>query len=256
MTYYPNDKQNCDISLTVWSYDSEDVWIADDSYFGLEDIEGHSIWTVENSSHSIGYDSAGQRKIDFTINLRRKPMFYVLNVLVPIIVLSCISTIVFIIPADAGEKIGFSVTVFLSFAVFLTIISAQLPTNSENTALISVYIITEVFCSVLALLVSAIQLRLRHRDGREVGRCYVVLIKMSRCLRCHCCKRKKKNSVSPSIEKNQPINDAVIVDDDDDDFNVYSWLEVCNAIDVLGFFTFCMINLSATGVIFGFLFLQ
>jgi hypothetical protein len=54
------------------------------------------------------------------------------NVIVPVILLGIFNVFTFVLPADSGEKIGYSVTVFPSFAVCLTVVSAELPKTSES----------------------------------------------------------------------------------------------------------------------------
>lgn len=64
----------------------------------------------------------GVYSIYFKIRLKRRPMFICLTVVFPLILLGVLSIFVFVLPPESGEKVGFSVTVFLSFAVFLTIL--------------------------------------------------------------------------------------------------------------------------------------
>lgn len=55
---------------------------------------------------------------------------------------------------------SYSVTVFLSFAVYLTIIKAQLPDNSESTSILSIYIVIQLSYCILVLVVNSFLLRL------------------------------------------------------------------------------------------------
>ncbi|XP_052075378.1 acetylcholine receptor subunit delta-like [Mytilus californianus] len=89
----------------------------------------NSLWAITSTSVQINR-ILGSHEIVFTINLRRKPTYYIVNIIIPLIFLSILNSIVFINPADAVEKMSYSVTVFLSFAVYCTIIKAQLPVNS------------------------------------------------------------------------------------------------------------------------------
>ncbi|KAK3105815.1 hypothetical protein FSP39_006306 [Pinctada imbricata] len=198
--------------------------------------------------------------VSYELVLKRKPAFYIVNIILPIIILGFITTVVFIIPSDAGEKIGFAVTVFLSFAVFLTIVSDQLPTNSENTAFVSVYIIIEVFLSVFALIVSAIQLRLHHRSGTKINKAYRCLVRFAlflRCKTCCSCRRNKSESVEelkrPDDEKKK--GDKIFVsafgkDEEEEEEEEFTWSDVSNALDVVGFFFFSFTNIAVTVTIF------
>ena len=51
-----------------------------------------------------------------------------------VIFLSLTSTLVFALPADAGEKISMGITVLLAYAVYLTIVSEHLPNTSVQVS--------------------------------------------------------------------------------------------------------------------------
>ena len=49
--------------------------------------------------------------------------------------LSATAPLVFLLPADAGEKMGTSITVLLAYAVYLTIVTDYMPTTSLSVSL-------------------------------------------------------------------------------------------------------------------------
>ena len=94
-----------------------------------------------------------------------------MNAVLPITLLSLLSCCVFILPASSGEKASFSVTVFLSLAVFLTIISQDLPEASNSVAIFNVYVFAQVLTATLVTVVTLIQIRLYHvPDKRPVSK--------------------------------------------------------------------------------------
>lgn len=84
------------------------------------EYEENGIWKIIDTSWNIEKHKAVS-EIIFNIKLQRKPLYYVMNIILPVAFLGFLNILVFVIPVDAGEKMSFSVTVFLSFAVFLTI---------------------------------------------------------------------------------------------------------------------------------------
>ena len=50
--------------------------------------------------------------------------------------LSLLNVLVFILPADCGERMALAVTVLLSFTVYLGIISDSMPKTSESLSLL------------------------------------------------------------------------------------------------------------------------
>ncbi|CAC5370280.1 CHRNA6 [Mytilus coruscus] len=181
VTFYPFDEQTCHIILTIWTYRYYEVEIDPDSIFYLGEYIENSLWEMTSTSVHI-QRVLGSSEIIFTINLRRKPTYYIVNIIIPLIFLGVLNSLVFIIPADAGEKMSYSVTVFLSFVVFLTIITAQLPVNSECTSILSIYIVIQLsYC----ILVNSFQLRIHHRlEGNAKSKIFVITVKLQRRMFC------------------------------------------------------------------------
>ena len=73
----------------------------------------------------------------YVFYIRRKPLFFVTTLIVPCILLSLLSPLVFLLPAEADEKISLGITVLLSFTVFELSISSSMPKTSDYTPIIS-----------------------------------------------------------------------------------------------------------------------
>ena len=71
----------------------------------------------------------------FQITLTRRSLYYVLNLIVPCMLLSLLSGLAFLVPVDAGEKISLIITLLLSFTVFLMVIADRIPRTSISTPL-------------------------------------------------------------------------------------------------------------------------
>jgi len=80
--------------------------------------------------------------------------------MMPVLLLSVLNLFTFAIPCDSGERISYSITVWLSFAVFLTVITANLPQSSNSISVIAVYGIMQLFITTIVVITSAIQLRI------------------------------------------------------------------------------------------------
>lgn len=70
--------------------------------------------------------------VTFYLTLKRKSQFYVLTVLFPCILTASVAALTFILPPESGEKVSLGVTVLLSLAVFLLMVSEQLPASSDT----------------------------------------------------------------------------------------------------------------------------
>ncbi len=69
--------------------------------------------------------------IECIVTMKRKPLFYVFNLGIPICLLLIIGGLAFILPPDSGDKISLSVTVFLALTVFIMVVMENLPSTSQ-----------------------------------------------------------------------------------------------------------------------------
>ena len=58
-------------------------------------------------------------QVVFTFYLTRLPLFYILNIIIPIILMFALSIGVFYLPVDSGEKMTLSISILLGQTVFL-----------------------------------------------------------------------------------------------------------------------------------------
>uniref|UniRef100_A0A8W8IMA7 Neuronal acetylcholine receptor subunit alpha-6 n=1 Tax=Magallana gigas TaxID=29159 RepID=A0A8W8IMA7_MAGGI len=235
----------CDITFISWSFTKLEVNMTlplgiRSVYF--YDFVENSVWGIESTGGRRSQSDNADSTVTFTLHLRRKPLYYVMNLILPVVLLGVISLLVFVIPADTGEKMSFAVTVFLSFAVFLSIISLQLPVNSEKTSLLGVYLVFQMSIAVASIIISAFQLRLHHRcEERKVGTFYRGIVRIERCLRCV-----KSCSDNNSKKKYDWRNDSCEPKVDNDDV---SWKDVSSAIDFVCFWTMLFFGIIATTVL-------
>lgn len=195
ITYFPYDDQFCDIVIHSWSFIKQEVNVTlfenDITPVDYYSYVKNSVWDIVSTNAYASPDSSEESEVTFSFWLRRKPLYYINNLIVPMALQGVISLMVFVIPADAGEKMSFAMTVFLSFVVFLSIISAHLPTNSEKTPILGVYIIIQMTKGVVIIIISSFQVRVHHRKSeRKVGRFYREIIRFERFLRCTNCSSK------------------------------------------------------------------
>lgn len=72
--------------------------------------KANKVWEITSTSQNI--DKCGSNSIvTFTLNLKRKPDFYARNLVTPILFLGVLNILVFVIPADVGEKMSYCITV-------------------------------------------------------------------------------------------------------------------------------------------------
>lgn len=241
ITYFPYDEQICNITFHSWSFTKWEVNVTlfvDDKFpVELYDYVENSVWDIVFTGALASPASKVESEVTFILHLRRKPLYYVMNLILPVVLLGVLNLLVFVIPADAGEKMSFAMTVFLSFAVFLSIISMQLPVNSEKTSLVGSYLVFQMTLGVGTIIISSFQLRLHHRKSdRKVGKFYRGIVKVDSFLRCKqpCCRSRKVSELESDTEKS-----------DEDHGDVVDWNAVSSAIDLLSFWTMLVFEVLA-----------
>lgn len=79
--------------------------------------------------------------IFFNITLRRKTLFYTVNLIVPCVGISYLSVLVFYLPAASNEKIALCITILLSQTMFFLLISEIIPSTSLALPLLGKYLL-------------------------------------------------------------------------------------------------------------------
>ena len=162
---FPFDTQICHIEFEPSGYSSSEVRLISTAYqIDLHEYKGTSGWDIANSTIEIK-ERPPDMYLICSLILERKPLYFILNIFLPILLLSILNMFVFVLPVESGEKISFVVTVFLSLAVFLTIVSGKLPENSEKISLLNIYVFANTFVSTLVAVLTIIQIRIHHRSS-------------------------------------------------------------------------------------------
>ncbi|XP_071403580.1 5-hydroxytryptamine receptor 3A-like [Centroberyx affinis] len=101
----------------------------------------------------------------YTITLKRTPLLYIMNLVVPIIFFLILDLASFFISEARGEKLGFKVTILLSISVLLLIFQDILPSTSKNLPLIALLCIVIFILTGLSLLETMVVSFLVDLDG-------------------------------------------------------------------------------------------
>ncbi|CAG2205303.1 unnamed protein product [Mytilus edulis] len=166
--YFPFDRQTCHLDFEAWSLASADVHITQGSK-GIvlaDDLQKHGEWKIVSSS-AVNLAESHETKVRFTIMIQQKSLYAIMNYIIPILLISILDIFTFKIPVDTGERIGYVITVWLAYAVFLTIISDALPQSSESIPIVSIYIMLQIFVGTVIVIISAIESGCAHRSDDE-----------------------------------------------------------------------------------------
>ena len=73
--------------------------------------------------------------LELKITMERNPVFYIIFLIIPSVLMAFVSVLVFLLPPESGERVGLSITVLLSYTVFLLMVSEITPKGGSNTSL-------------------------------------------------------------------------------------------------------------------------
>ncbi|XP_042172610.1 neuronal acetylcholine receptor subunit alpha-7-like [Oncorhynchus tshawytscha] len=170
--WFPFDVQKCDLKFGSWTYNG---WLLDlqildvdiSSYIpnGEWDLVG-----VPVKRNELYYDCCKEPYPDvtFTVTMRRRTLYYGLNLLIPCVLISGLALLVFLLPADSGEKISLGITVLLSLTVFMLLVAEIMPATSDSVPLIGQYFSFAMMIVGLSLVVTVLVLQFHHHDPHGV----------------------------------------------------------------------------------------
>lgn len=130
---YPYDNKNCSLQLYVSGYFNSDLNLKPGSSTFNTDVYIDNVeWNITGTGIFVRIGLIGKERYEILkleINIKRVPGAY-LWYLSPMFVLSGMQILVFYLPQDSEERVGFSVTVLLTEVVFLTVIQENIPRGS------------------------------------------------------------------------------------------------------------------------------
>ncbi|XP_029938887.1 5-hydroxytryptamine receptor 3A-like [Salarias fasciatus] len=157
---FPFDIQNCSLTFGSYLHFADDIRLIQGS--SSEDILQESRDVMETSGEweladinvagtTLALESGEYSEIQFFIVLRRRPILYVVNLLIPSGFLITVDLFSFLLPPQSVDRCSFKMTLILGYTVFLLIMNDLLPVTGETTPLINVF-----FSISLALMVASL----------------------------------------------------------------------------------------------------
>ncbi|KAM6178420.1 acetylcholine receptor subunit gamma [Rhynchocyon petersi] len=205
VTYFPFDWQNCSLIFQSQTYSTSEInlqlrqedgqtieWIFTDPEAFTENGE----WAIRHRPAKMLLDSAvpaeeaGHQKVGFYLVIQRKPLFYVINIIAPCVLISSVAILIYFLPAKAGgQKCTVAINVLLAQTVFLFLVAKKVPETSQAVPLISKYLtfllVVTILIVVNAVVVLNVSLRSPHTHSMARGVRKVFLRLLPQLLRMH-----------------------------------------------------------------------
>ncbi|KAG8006544.1 5-hydroxytryptamine receptor 3A [Nibea albiflora] len=140
---FPFDLQKCTITFGSMTSDANSI--------NLGTVNNASTLTVISATYmltrgewflaniTVTKTDSSVSKLTYEITLIRKPMLYVVILIVPLFFLLLLDLASFFIGEAKGEKLNFKVTILLSISVLLLILQDMLPSTENKLPMIATY---------------------------------------------------------------------------------------------------------------------
>ncbi|XP_062615913.1 acetylcholine receptor subunit alpha-like [Saccostrea cucullata] len=227
VTYYPFDVHHCSLTLSVLKYEGYEVKLQ----LAKPTATMHTFTENGQWAISILDTMMTDKAMEIKLEMKRKSSFLIVNLFLPVLFLLSINMVVFLLPVESGERISFSITSFLSFAVFITILTEKVPQTSNPLSVLSIIFAFQLANSTMILICNVLVINIYHRSCDVLSACTVAFVRFMGQ------KSHEKKFLSVVDIKIKPAEDRGRSCEDIVDQKV-TWKEVAYALDKLFLFIF------------------
>ncbi|XP_007934717.2 5-hydroxytryptamine receptor 3B [Orycteropus afer afer] len=169
---FPFDIQNCSLTFNSVLHTVEDVDLAflrsrEDIKHDKKAFLNDSEWELLSvpSTYNILESSAGNfAQIQFNVVIRRRPLVYIVSLLIPSIFLMLVDLGSFYLPPNCRARIVFKTSVLVGYTVFRVNISDEVPRSAMSTPLIGIFFTVCMVFLVLSLSKSILLIKFLHDE--------------------------------------------------------------------------------------------
>ncbi|XP_029353657.1 neuronal acetylcholine receptor subunit beta-2-like [Echeneis naucrates] len=164
---FPFDQQNCTLKFRSWTYDHTELdLILTSDFASRDDFTPSGEWDIVSLPARKNEDPNDITYLDITFDfvIKRKPLFYTINLIIPCVLITSLAILVFYLPSDCGEKMTLCISVLLALTVFLLLISKIVPPTSLAVPLIGKYLMFTMVLVTFSIVSTVCVLNVHHRS--------------------------------------------------------------------------------------------
>ncbi|KAJ8340691.1 hypothetical protein SKAU_G00353240 [Synaphobranchus kaupii] len=165
--HFPFDQQNCTLKFRSWTYDHTELdLVLKSGVASMDDFTPSGEWDILALPGRRTVNPSDPTYVDVTYDfiIKRKPLFYTINLIIPCILITSLAILVFYLPSDCGEKMTLCISVLLALTVFLLLISKIVPPTSLDVPLIGKYLMFTMVLVTFSIITSVCVLNVHHRS--------------------------------------------------------------------------------------------
>ncbi|XP_030590502.1 neuronal acetylcholine receptor subunit beta-2-like isoform X1 [Archocentrus centrarchus] len=164
---FPFDQQNCTLKFRSWTYDHTELdLILTSDFASRDDFTPSGEWDIVSLPARKNEDPKDITYLDITYDfvIKRKPLFYTINLIIPCVLITSLAILVFYLPSDCREKMTLCISVLLALTVFLLLISKIVPPTSLAVPLIGKYLMFTMVLVTFSIVSTVCVLNVHHRS--------------------------------------------------------------------------------------------
>ena len=222
MFYFPADYHMCMIDvhpeledITFKKHEGYDI-----SQRTIKWFEPSSEWEIINvTTRDMSYEGYSDIKIFF--HIQRKPLFVCITLIMPIVLVSLINMFVFVLLIESGERISFSVTLFLTFVIVMEMVAGSLPASSQ-IGVFTAFLVVRCIISALTTIMTILSNALFYKE-EDVDECCLIFKVIEKVF--NRTSNRRKERYTDDTNKDEQSTHAVVKDT--------SWRTVVKNTDIL-----------------------
>ncbi|VDK83584.1 unnamed protein product [Dibothriocephalus latus] len=106
------------------------------------------------------YSHHAYPEVTFYLRMRRRTIFYTLNIMMPCVAISALMLLTFYLPPESREKISLSINIFISLTLFFLLISETIPPTSLAVPLLGKYLLFTIILITSSIVSTVMGMRL------------------------------------------------------------------------------------------------